>query len=232
MRQTLSRNTGFETRRDCQPIIGVKRQIFRMDDEHAHLADAAFQKVRDSILQRDNFSCRFCGFKAHKYQEVHHHDDNHKNNDPDNLWTVCNLCHQVHHAFFAGTANAGFFAAIPELTQTEINHICRAIFVTNVINQHPYVINKLRGLYALFRAAADELKEAFGADISSPIMIAQGLAVIDQAAFDKRASILENIRLIPTQEAFHAEQLEYYAQNKNQIFTPERWSALVPQLMR
>ena len=220
----------FADRWACQPVIGVKRQMFRMDDEHAHLADAAFQTVRDAVLKRDNYSCRFCSFKGAKYQEVHHYDNNHQNNDPNNLLTVCNLCHQVHHAFLCGTANAGFFAVIPELTQTEVNHICRAMFVAQMIGDQN-VKDKLTGLYALFRAGADELKLPFETDISAPTTIAQVLAVIDQEPFDKRAETLANIRLVPTKEAFHAGQLEYYAVNLRQQFSPENWGALARQLM-
>ena len=73
---------GFSDRWACQPVIGVKRQMFRMDDEHADLADAAFDKVRESVLHRDNYSCRFCAFKSAKYQEVHHFDNNHRGVHP------------------------------------------------------------------------------------------------------------------------------------------------------
>ena len=88
---------GHLNRAANQPVFGVKRKLWRKDDEHADVADAGFTPVRTEVLQRDNYPCRFCGFKAAKYQEVHHLDDNHQNNDPQNLLTVCNLCHQVHH---------------------------------------------------------------------------------------------------------------------------------------
>lgn len=227
---TTPLSLAFASRWACQPVIGVKRQMFRMDDEHAHLADSAFQAVRESVLKRDNYSCRFCAFKASKFQEVHHFDNNHQNNDPNNLLTVCNLCHQVHHAFLCGTANAGFFAVIPELTQTEVNHICRAIFVAQLIGDQA-VKDKLTGLYALFRAGADELKMPFETDISMPTTIAQVLAVIDSESFNRRAETLANVRLVPTQEAFRPTQLEHYAVNQRQNFSPENWGALARQLM-
>jgi intracellular multiplication protein IcmJ len=225
-----SLSLAFSDRFACQPVIGVKRQMFRMDDEHAHLADEAFGKERESVLRRDNYTCRFCGFKAAKYQEVHHFDNNHQNNDPNNLLTVCNLCHQVHHTFLAGTANAGFFALVPELTQTEVNHICRAFFVAQLICDQE-IKDKLTGLYALFRAGADELKLPFETDISAPTTIAQILALLDDQSFADRSKTLANIRLVPTKEAFHAGQLEYYAVNQRQHFSPENWGALARQLM-
>jgi 5-methylcytosine-specific restriction endonuclease McrA len=42
-------------------------------------------------------SCEFCGFKAiHQCQlDVDHIDGNHKNDDPDNLQTLCANCHRL-----------------------------------------------------------------------------------------------------------------------------------------
>lgn len=240
MRQTPPQNasgTGFpplslafSNRWACLPIIGVKRQKWRMDDEHAHLADQGFQAVRESVLKRDNFSCRFCTFKATKYQEIHHFDNSHQNNDPNNLLTTCNLCHQVHHIGLCGQNGAGFFALLPELTQTEVNLISRAYFVNQLIGDQN-TKDKLTGLYALFRSRADNLKSAFGLDISTPTLFAQVLSVCEETTFAGRAELLESLRLVPTKEAFHAGQLDYYAVNTRAQFQAETWAALSRQLL-
>src|SRR5581483_5621804 len=132
----------------------------------------AFLPVREQVLKRDGSACRFCGFKAAKFQEVHHVDDNHANNDPTNLVTVCNLCHQVHHLGMCGMRHAGFLAAIPELTQTEVNHIARAYFIAQWVAS-PDIKDRLTGLYALLRARSDMLKSAFHLDIGSPLLFAE-----------------------------------------------------------
>jgi intracellular multiplication protein IcmJ len=216
-------------RLEYQPVPGVKRQMWRKDDEHAHVADAAFAPVRENVLKRDNYSCRFCAHKAPKYQEVHHFDDNHGNNDPSNLLTVCNLCHQVHHLGMCGMRNAGFIAAIPELTQVEVNQLVRAHFVVQMIGDQNSK-DKLTGLYALMRARADMLKTAFNLDISSPLLFAEILSVCDDKLFAERAKLVESLRLVPTKEAFHAGQLEYYAVNQRTQFLPENWAAFARQL--
>jgi len=56
---------------------------------------AARRKV---ILERDEYTCAYCGYKSEKYQIVHHIDDNADNNDEDNLQTVCPMCNLILHA--------------------------------------------------------------------------------------------------------------------------------------
>jgi len=50
-----------------------------------------------AIRCRDNFTCQFCGCKnksKHRKLDTHHIDDNRHNNYPDNIITLCQLCHQ------------------------------------------------------------------------------------------------------------------------------------------
>ena len=51
--------------------------------------------LKESVRQRDNYTCKLCGIKqkTNKKHDVHHIDYNKKNNDPDNLITLCNSCH-------------------------------------------------------------------------------------------------------------------------------------------
>lgn len=218
-------------RRAGQPVLGVKRRLWRKDDDHALVADKAFAPVREQVLKRDNYSCRFCGFRSPKFQEVHHWDDDHANNELGNLMTVCNLCHQVHHLGMCGMRGAGFIAALPELTQTEVNHIARAHFVAQLLVD-TNTKDRLTGLYALLRARADMLKSAFQLDIASPLLFAEILSGCDERMYAVRASFLESLRLVATEAAFQPGQLEYYATNQRTQFAPDQWLALAAQLLR
>lgn len=224
-----SLSLAFTSRLACQPVIGVRRHKWRMDDDHELINSESLQTVRDAVFKRDNFTCRFCTFKASKYQEIHHFNDDHKNNNPDNLLTCCNLCHQNFHIGTCAQNSAGFFALLPELTQAEVNHISRVYFVNQLIGEQQ-VKDKLTGLYALFRARGDNLKNAFGLDLSTPTFFAQVLSVIDESIFAKRGEIMESLRLVPTKEAFKAGQLDYYAVNTRPQFSGEDWPALARQL--
>ena len=212
-----------------QPRFAVKRPLWRKDDEHGHLDSTAFTATRESVFKRDNYACRYCGFKATKHQEIHHVDGDHHNHEATNLLTVCNLCHQVHHLGMSGARNAGVIAALPELTQVEVNHIARACFVAQRLGERD-TGDRLTGLYALLQARSDGLKSAFNHDISSPLLLAELLASWDDERYAARDGALAALRLVPTEAAFCAGQLDYYAQNLKKPFSPDNWSALARQL--
>jgi len=54
--------------------------------------------LRLQILQRDSYTCKYCDFKAEKWQIVHHIDGNPNNNGHNNLETVCQMCNLIHHS--------------------------------------------------------------------------------------------------------------------------------------
>lgn len=53
-------------------------------------------KLREQIRKRDNYICQECGYKQNKlgYKlHIHHIDYNKQNNKPENLISLCRLCH-------------------------------------------------------------------------------------------------------------------------------------------
>ena len=59
---------------------------------------AGWGSIRKKVLERDNYACRICHKDgAEAKLNVHHIDINRKNNNMDNLVTLCARCHrQVH----------------------------------------------------------------------------------------------------------------------------------------
>jgi len=51
------------------------------------------EKLRELIRERDNHKCFICGKKDYRKLSVHHIDYNKKNNNPNNLISLCNKCH-------------------------------------------------------------------------------------------------------------------------------------------
>lgn len=57
-----------------------------------------WKRIRQKILERDDYACQYCGFKAEKWQIVHHIDGNPNNNREQNLMVVCQMCNLIEHA--------------------------------------------------------------------------------------------------------------------------------------
>jgi len=54
-----------------------------------------WNKIRNSILDRDNFNCRMCTEENNLH--VHHIDYCRSNNESSNLVTLCRTCHSAIH---------------------------------------------------------------------------------------------------------------------------------------
>lgn len=127
--------------------------------------------------------------------------------------------------------NSGFLAAIPELTQCEVNNLVRAIHVSELM---PDVAakEKLKSLFALFQfRGSDTLKMLYGVDISNPYLLTEELSNCPEEMYERRAEVLSPLRLVATKEAFRPGQLDYYAVNNSSLFRPENWPPLTRQLL-
>lgn len=56
-----------------------------------------WKKIRLKVLERDNWSCAYCGHVAKKFMNVHHKDDS-GSVEIDRLVTSCVACHAILHA--------------------------------------------------------------------------------------------------------------------------------------
>jgi intracellular multiplication protein IcmJ len=193
-----------------QPALGVRRQLWRLDDEHESVSSPAFTEKRSEIFARDRHACHFCGFVDQRFMELHHVDGDHRNHDANNLVAACTLCHQVHHLAMCGLRYGGMMAVVPELTQTEVNSIVRELFVSQRLGDKE-LADRAAGIYAAFEARRDTLRLAFSIDLGSPLVFANALSTCSDSAFERRGLDLKDIRLVPTRRAFSVEQLDHYA---------------------
>ncbi len=60
--------------------------------------DEDWRSLRRRAMERENFTCQYCGHRAEKYQIAHHLDENPKNNSLENLSVICQVCNLVMHA--------------------------------------------------------------------------------------------------------------------------------------
>ena len=69
--------------------------------------DKGWPLARKAVLERDSHTCWFCGFKYPHYMEVHHREGKWQDDSPENLVTLCPLCHSCLHIGLAGTQDRG-----------------------------------------------------------------------------------------------------------------------------
>lgn len=65
---------------------------------HDRTGKEEWRQIRLKILERDDYTCQYCGFKCDKWQIVHHIDGNPNNNRHSNLMVVCQMCNLIEHA--------------------------------------------------------------------------------------------------------------------------------------
>ncbi|HPF78494.1 MAG TPA: type IVB secretion system protein IcmJDotN [Alphaproteobacteria bacterium] len=94
--------------------------------------EALSPAVRQKILDRDNHTCRLCGFKSQKYQDILFVDGDSANLQTENLATACIFCHQCFDLEKVAEMRSGVLIWLPEITQAELHHIARAIYVARI----------------------------------------------------------------------------------------------------
>src|SRR5688572_14211399 len=88
--------------------------------------------IRQKILERDQHTCRFCGFKSQKYQDVHAMNGNLADTRMENLVTACIFCHQCFDLEKTSAMRSGVLIWLPEISQAELHHIARAVYVARI----------------------------------------------------------------------------------------------------
>lgn len=176
----------------------------------ARKADSRFKSFEQKVLQRDRYTCRFCGFQARLYQEVVNLDNNYSNNKPDNLATACCFCAQC---FFIESVGVGGYGGgtliyLPELSQTELNGLCHVLFCA-ITNDTGYK-NSSQTIYRSFKFRSNLVEEKFGEGTSDPSIF--GHLLIDSGPISKEdsAKIFSNIRMLPSRAKFR-KQIERWA---------------------
>ncbi len=199
------------------PLVpGVKRSTWRMHDQKREAADAQYSRVRLDVLRRDGFACRYCGFtvngnpeanpaslEASGYLEVHHKDDNHHNNAPANLVTVCPFCHQVFHAGNAGHRGAVIVVWCPWFTQQEVNLLSNvsAVAIARVSRYADAGRAWFRWMSSLQTQAAQVYGDAIldAANLGTALMVC---ANANSPGWKRRDQALAPLRLVPRRDVY------------------------------
>lgn len=216
-------------------ILSAKRKSWRMKDGHASESDSEFQDVRLEVLESDDHTCQFCGFrsapdkKGSSWQEVHHKNDDHTDNSRQNLATACPLCHQCFHLGLAGMQDGGTLIWLPELRQTELNNLCRAIFCA--ITSGSEYAPTAKAIYASLESRASHLEDILGAGSSNPAVVGQALIELTEEEYEKRNEGLIMVRLLPKPGRF-INAIRYWANTVESKIPPDTWLQIAEPVLR
>lgn len=122
----------------------VKAGTYRRDDPHAGVADADFRGVRLRCLKRDHFVCQACGLPSWPNEgapsggfEVHHLNGDHADNRPENLVTLCPLCHGIFHMGLTVRRRPGKFIWLPGVSQAALNLLVHVMAIARLRGNLP-----------------------------------------------------------------------------------------------
>lgn len=151
-------------------------------------------EVKNAVLKRDEYICRYCGFRAERYQEINYTGPEKVELKPDSYVTACVFCHQCFHLERVALQQSGTVIYLPEIGQAALNHICRAIYIAR-ITQGP-VAEAAREALDVLLARRAQAQSRIGTD--DPRTLASVLQeFLEEKEYVTRASRLKGIRILP-----------------------------------
>lgn len=178
---------------------------------HGRRSNETFKKLEQQILARDQNTCRYCGFTSDKYQVVVNinQDYNPGQSTPNNLATACVFCAQCFFLDGLGHDNnwGGTLIYLPEISQADLNHFCRVLFVS-MLQDAPYK-GKLQTAYLSLKDRENIVNTTFGPKSSDPYTFAQTLIDSHLSAAQMQQPIIANLRVLPDRKCF-TEEINYW----------------------
>jgi intracellular multiplication protein IcmJ len=192
-------------------------------------------ELKQKILERDDYTCKSCGFKSQKYQEVLQLNGNKADISENNLVTTCIFCHQCYNLDMVSGMRSGVLIWLPEIEQSQLNHIARAIYVAR-ISQGP-MADAARKALDILMGRREEVKNRLGTD--DPYILSEVMRdYLGDKHYHFREKKLSGVKLFPLDRRIIKEadlefnqfpQILAYWRSKNGPFggkTPPQWIGL------
>lgn len=71
---------------------------WRTEADKKFMRTSEWKRIRKKILERDNYTCQYCGTQRKDHMQINHIDGNPKNHSEDNLEVICSSCHKITHS--------------------------------------------------------------------------------------------------------------------------------------
>ena len=150
--------------------------------------------LKNKVLTRDDYTCRYCGFQSRKYQEVNFIGQKSEDTRPEHYATACPFCYQCFHVEKIDRMQSGAMIWLPEIGQAALHHICRAIYVAR-ISRGPMADAARDAMEALLQRKAESAGR-LGTD--SPKLLSSVLQdFLEAGEYKLRLNKLKGFRLLP-----------------------------------
>jgi intracellular multiplication protein IcmJ len=166
-------------------------------------SDQSFQKFKQQVFERDDYTCCYCGFQAKKYQEIVNLDNDYRNNKLPNLVTACCFCSQCFFLEAVGNDDygGGILIYLPEISQADLNGFCHVLFCA-MSNDTSYS-SIAQNIYRDLKLRSKIVEQHLGEGMSEATLF--GRMLIDVTGKDKEKvdkEILSSLRLLPSYSKF------------------------------
>lgn len=151
------------------------------------------QKIRADVHARDNHTCRFCNFRAAKYQEMHCLDEG--QTDGSDRWvTACIFCQQCFRLDTAAEMQSAALIWLPEISQADLNNLCRAIYIGRITQGE--IAETSRSALEILMSRQGELQKRLGtSDIKTIVSVMRDF--LEDAEYSRRADKFNGVRVLP-----------------------------------
>lgn len=172
--------------------------------------DKAFLPVAKRVMERDSYTCQYCGFQAREFQEIVNLDGNYLNNKLSNMITACCFCTQCLFLQSVGVdeMGGGQLIYLPELSQADLNSFCHVLFCA--LGNNTGYQDSAQSIYRSLKFRSQIIEKKFGSGASNPTVMGQMVIEYQDRFPDKKVDILKDLRLLPSHTKFSV-QLEAWA---------------------
>jgi intracellular multiplication protein IcmJ len=151
-------------------------------------------RIRAAVLGRDHGACRFCGFRAKRYQQVALLDGMARS--IAGMATACIMCHDCFHLDRVARHRSGVLLFLPEMEQIELIDLARDLYVSR--STQGDAPSRARRALDHLMTRRDEAKKRIGSD--EPAFLAERF---EAAARESAEAVTElrrtiaGVRLMP-----------------------------------
>lgn len=222
--------------------LGVRRVNWSAKGRAPALV-ADIEKATNAVFERDNHTCKCCGFRSEKWQQVLHLNGDTRDFSDKNTLTTCIFCHQCFDLESVVKMESGMLIWLPEMSQAELNTLMRAVHVSR---RAQGTMNKLAAqVNNTLYARGNEAKRRLGTDSPEALAIVMR-DFLTAGEYQRAQKNMEGIRLLPMAKrtvAMINEQtgepgttnefiqiLNYWQNHVYNDIPPQNWTALFKEV--